>query len=119
MPKIGSTESPNTKNVVIWSPKVITKLFDKSISKRRKFLKDEGKSESRTYITEKTEYYIVFFTASGVWFIVVNLALKYLKFPFHRHKLEVFMIYFIPVLFLLIILVIIDYVFTFSKAKNK
>jgi hypothetical protein len=47
---------------------------------------------------EQVEFALIFLASSAIWALIVSKVLDYLKFPYHMHKLEVWLIYLVPVL---------------------
>mmetsp|Transcript_15722 Transcript_15722/g.15859 ORF Transcript_15722/g.15859 Transcript_15722/m.15859 type:complete len:129 (-) Transcript_15722:121-507(-) len=124
----GIKEEPNVKNLVIWPA---GSLEDRQNEARRRLrrtqrIHDQQKSlfwyEMQSLYTmagEYIEYYLFFFGGSVAWIFFVRFALKILKFPFHRHFLEVCIIYTVPILILLATLILIDKRFTRLEDEEK
>jgi hypothetical protein len=119
-----SKEEPNTKNVVIWPEKILKEIrrvedFDLK-EKRRKPIKRTVSSGERNvskssrllllpFQTERLEYYLFIAVGSITWILIANAILRWHKFPFHKHPLEIILIYFLPIIFIALLLYVVDF----------
>jgi len=110
MPLFGIRESPNVKSVITWPDGSLGELKGNKKASRRSLERRDIRSRPNFYkfFFDRADYYIFFLGGALIWVIAVRFTLKFLRFPFHRHVLEIWLIYLVPVLVLFGLLVIID-----------
>ena len=122
MPSFGLKEEPNTRNVVVWPQGALNddgkktyKTTRKNLPRKLKMWEDFGWIG---FSSENMEYYYFFLGGSLLWIFIAHFVLKFLQFPFHKHIVETFGIYLLPITLLYFILVIIDWLFTDTKKES-
>ena len=68
---------------------------------------------------ELLEYWITVLMCSILWFCIVIFVLAWLKFPFHRHRIEVAALVVVPILLMVAILTTMDYIFVSEVRDDK
>lgn len=111
-------EEPNTKNVQTWLD-TTSNNEDRSARKQKPSTPAVSWFDRARMQMEKMEYFIFLFVGSILWICVVRIALKWLQFPIHLHKVEVSLTYCIPILLLLALLSIVEYSVGRDTGKEK
>lgn len=115
-------ELPNTRNIVVW-PK--GSVADEKKPKREKVASTVDPESSfsfeslrlSSWWTEKHEFTLFFCVGSVIWIWLVKAALRWLKFPVHRHSREVYLFYCLPLIVLFLVLYVFDFIFNVTSKK--
>jgi hypothetical protein len=116
-------ESPNTPNVRVWpegykgSPKG-SKTRVSKFSSEYEVAAAETAHRERWRWLERLEYYVFIIGGSALWYFIVKWILKWLKFPLHRHKVEVSLMYIVPILIMISIVYLLDRNFTVTSKED-
>lgn len=117
------TELPNTKNIVVWPKGSV--LDSKRPRKSKQDYAATG-AESVSFLSsfdigswwnEKYDFSLFFFIGSAIWVWLLRAALRWLKFPVHRHTREVYLFYIAPIVVLFLLLYTFDFVFAIRGKK--
>lgn len=123
LPGSNSKEEPNTKNVVIWPEKIRNqirlveeydklenlKFRQKNIEKTQQDEINNLKLKHNAINHERIEYYIFLIFGSLIWLLIAHTILKWHQFPFHKHVYESLLIYFCPLILIIIVLYLLDF----------
>jgi hypothetical protein len=97
-------EEPNTPNVIVWKDR-----FDEQKVHRQQREKEiEAEDNVKNITLQRFEFLIFLFIGITLWFYSVYKILKWHRFPFHKHQLEVVAILFIPIFMIAFLLFIIN-----------
>lgn len=114
-------EIPNTKNVVVWPEEILKQIriveaYDMAQERTTEKSSHAHPNKSNMkeikrapMISENFEYYAFLTIGSIVWLLVARAVLKWHKFPFHRHIIEVGLIYTCPILIIILLLYCVDF----------
>jgi hypothetical protein len=133
--KHSTKEEPNTKNVIIWPENIRNQIklveeYDKLEKYRHKHQSDSKKIHSReeqeelgikktmSINNERIEYYIFLIFGSLIWLLVAHTILKWHQFPFHKHVIESLIIYFCPLIAIILVLFLLDFGISLQNAKK-
>jgi hypothetical protein len=121
-------EIPNTKNVVVWPEDILKQIriveaYDRAEARESEISfrldkNDTYDNKRVALISENFEYYIFLIIGSAIWIIVARAILKWQKFPFHRHMVEVCLIYTCPILIIIVLLYFVDFGTRRSRTKE-
>jgi hypothetical protein len=121
-------EIPNTKNVVVWPEDILKQIriveaYDRAEARESEISSRLDKNDTYdnkrvALISENFEYYIFLIIGSAIWIFVARAILKWQKFPFHRHMVEVCLIYTCPILIIIVLLYFVDFGTRRSRTKE-
>ena len=67
---------------------------------------------------EKLEFYVFLLVGSYSWYFIVFRVLDWHRFPFHLYTTELWLIVIVPIILILVMLYILDRVFTIAPTKE-
>ena len=116
-------ETPNTPNVQVW-PEGYQEIGEKSSRTSRQKISKEELEEKKEYRRkmrwlEWLEYYLFVIGGSVLWCYIVKRMLKWLKFPVHRHPMEVASMYIVPIIIMISVVYILDRRFTVTDTTGE
>ena len=115
-------EMPNVPGMQIWPSNYVSPEDLEKKKKKRRVVRDferekEEKELRWSAFFERIEHYAFILIFAVAWCFIVAKTLKYLRFPVHRHPIEVSVIYVGPILVCIVFLFIIDR--QFRKLREK
>lgn len=117
MPLFPSKEEPNTKNVLVW-PRGIDSEENETTFRRRMRRRDRINQEESIFY-QKLDLLLFALGGATIWCTGVYVVLKWQKFPVHLHILEVTLIYALPVLLIVVLLLILEWISNRHEAPVK
>lgn len=70
--------------------------------------KPEADDPTPNTIWPRIEYCAFLVGASVIWYLVAKNSLKFLQFPVHLHRIEVALIYIVPIVLLWVVITVVD-----------